>query len=159
MDRIKIGIITKPQALKGAFRVKPEFSNLKLFKKLNSIIIDNTIYPIESVTLRDTFVILKCVGVDTPESAEALRNKEVFGDVDLPESMTNNYKDWNVVVGDLTGKVIDVNNYGSKDIFTLKLNRSCMLPVIDNLILKTDENSKTIYLNQEIFEQVVVYED
>ena len=73
--------------------------------------------------------------------------------------MTNNYKDWNVVVGDLTGKVIDVNNYGSKAIFTLKLNRSCMLPVIDKLILKTDENSKTIYLNQEIFEQVVVYED
>ena len=32
MERLDLGIITKPQALKGAFRVKPNILNLKKFK-------------------------------------------------------------------------------------------------------------------------------
>ena len=34
-----IGVATKPQALKGQFRIKPEILNLKTFKKLKEVII------------------------------------------------------------------------------------------------------------------------
>ena len=34
-----------------------------------------------------------------------------------------------------------------------------MLPIIDNLIVLTDEENQTITLDREIFDQVVVYEN
>ena len=34
MDRELIGVVTKPQALKGQFRIKPQLNNLKNYKKL-----------------------------------------------------------------------------------------------------------------------------
>lgn len=159
MERIKLGIITKPQALKGAFRVKPSISNFKVFDSLNAVIIDNTMYPIENVVIRDTFVILKLVGIDSCESAEALRNREVIGDVEVDTNNTFSFVDWNASVDGLEGKIVEINNYGSSDIMSIKFDRPCMLPVIEGLITKVDKNTRTIYLNKDIFEQVVVYED
>ena len=37
MERILVGVATKPQALKGQFRIKPEILNMKEFKKFNSV--------------------------------------------------------------------------------------------------------------------------
>ena len=64
MERIRIGIITKPQALKGEFRVKPEILNVKKLKKLTSVFIDNKELKVEKVTLRDTFVIFKIESIE-----------------------------------------------------------------------------------------------
>lgn len=159
MERIKVGTITKPQALKGAFRLKPSILNLKKFKKLKEIFVNNSPYEIEEVSLRDTFVILKVKGIDTCESAEALRNKDVFADMEVENSTAFDMVGWNVCVDSLRGRVIDVNNYGSKDILSLDIGKKCMIPVIDGLIERSEINTQTIYLNNEIFEQVVVYED
>ena len=74
MERIRIGIITKPQALKGEFRLKPDLLNLKEYKILSSVFIDNKEYIVERVSLRDAFVILKVKGVERCEDAELLRN-------------------------------------------------------------------------------------
>ena len=41
MERKCIGVITKPQALKGEFRVKPSLLNLKKYKKLESVFIND----------------------------------------------------------------------------------------------------------------------
>lgn len=159
MERIKVGTITKPQALKGAFRLKPSILNLKKFKKLKEIFVNNSPYEIEEVSLRDTFVILKVKGIDTCESAEALRNKDVFADMEVENNTSFDMVGWNVCVSSLRGRVIDVNNYGSKDILSLDIGKKCMMPVIDGLIERSEINTQTIYLNNEIFEQVVVYED
>ena len=78
MEKVKIGVVTKPQALKGAFRVKPEILNLKKLKKLHEIFVDNKSYTVESVTLRDTFAIFKVQDIDTCEQAENMRNKTVL---------------------------------------------------------------------------------
>lgn len=159
MEKVKIGIITKPQALKGAFRVKPNILNFKKIKKLHEIFIDSISYEIESVSIRDTFVILKVKGIETPESAEKLRNKEIWGEIEIESNNSFDLENWKVIIGDASGVIIDINNYGSKDILTLQLKNRCMLPLLDELVLEKDENTKTIYLNKEIFEQVVVYED
>lgn len=159
MEKVKIGVITKPQALKGAFRVKPNILDFKKLKKLQEVYIDNAKFEVESVIIRDTFVIFKVHGIDTPESAESLRNKDILAEMEVEYDNSFDLLGWNVVLDKQSGKVLDVNNYGSKDILSLELDKKCMLPVIDGLILKSDENTKTIYLNKEIFEQVVVYED
>lgn len=159
MERVKIGTITKPQALKGAFRVKPNILNMKKFKKIGMVYIDNTQYEVESAVIRETFVILKVKGIDSCESAETMRNKDIFAEIEVEKDNSFDLVGWSVVVGDTLGKVLDVNNYGSKDILSLKLDKNCMIPLIDGVILNSDDKTQTIYLNKEIFEQVVVYED
>lgn len=159
MERVNLGTVTKPQALKGAFRVKPNILDKKLFKKLNIVYINNASYKIESVVLRDTFLILKVEGIDSCEQAETLRNVNVFGDIEIETSNNFEFVGFVALVGEQVGKVERVDNFGSKDILTISFEKSCMVPVIDGLIENVDVQNKTIEFNQEIFEQVAVYED
>lgn len=160
MERNCIGLITKPQALKGEFRVKPYLLNLKEYKKIKIVYIQNKEYNVEKVTLRDTFVIFKLEGIDTCEQAEVLRNIEIFADLELDFEDNLNLKNFIVKLNEEElGTIIDINNYGSKDIVSVKGARNFMFPIIDDLIVTIDENSKVIELSEELFEQVVVYED
>ena len=99
MERVNLGTITKPQALKGSFRVKPNILDKRLFKKLSTVYIDNVAYKIESVVLRDTFLILKVEGIDTCEQAEKLRNVSVVGDIEIETSNNFELVDFQVLVG------------------------------------------------------------
>ena len=160
MEQVLVGIITKPQALKGEFRVKPEILNMKQFKKFDSVYINKKEYKIEKVTLRDSFVILKVEGIDRCEDAETLRNSQVFAEMEVDTEDTFDLVGFEVIVdNESIGKINDINNYGSKDIISVKSNNPCMLPLIDDLIVEIDESNKTVILDKELFEQVVVYEN
>lgn len=155
-------MVTKPQALKGEFRVKPELLNLNQYKNFEKVYIANKEYFTEKVTLRDTFVILKVSEINSCEEAEMLRNKEVFADMEIE----NNGEDNSLYIGyilklenTLIGKISDVNNYGSKDVLSFIGDRNGMMPIIDGLFADIDNDNKVITLNKEIFEQIVVYED
>ena len=159
MEKILVGKVTKPQALKGEFRIKPEIIDFKAFKKFEVITIGNKEYCVEHVSIRPAFVIVKVKGVDTCEEAENLRNSDVFAELEIEESDTFSYTGFTCFVETEIGKVIDVNNFGSTDILTIKGNTEIMLPVIDNLISKVDIDKQEIYFNKEIFSQVASYED
>jgi 16S rRNA processing protein RimM len=156
-----VGVATKPQALKGQFRIKPEILNLKEFKRFNSLTIDNKEYDIEAVTLRDTFVIVKLKGIDTCEQAESFRNKKVFAEMEVV--VEDNFDIINFAVeldGEAIGKVTEINNYGSKDICTISTNNGdILLPLIDNLIVSIDEEKLVVIMDKNIFAEVAVYEN
>lgn len=160
MSWSKIGVVTKPQALKGQFRLKPSLLNMKTYKKINVVKINERIFNVESVALRDVFAIFKLEGIDTCEQAENLRNQEVFAEVEIDTQEHFDLVDFTVVIDNLEfGVIKSVDNFGSKDILSVSGKRSFMIPVIDGLIVSTNENNKTITFNSNIFEQVVVYED
>jgi 16S rRNA processing protein RimM len=160
MERISIGIITKPQALKGEFRIKPSLLNLKEYKKLKNVFIENKEYNVENVSLRDTFVVMKIDGVNSCNDAELFRNKEIFADIEIKYEESFDLKGYQVFVGDKQlGVVTDINNYGSKDILSIKGEHSIMLPVIDGLISQVFDDDKKVIIDANIFEQVAVYED
>ena len=160
MEKVLVGIITKPQALKGEFRVKPEILNLKQFKKFSTVTIKNHEYKVEKVTLRDSFVILKIEGINKCEDAELLRNVQVYAEMEVDTEDSFDLVGFSVIVSDDNiGEVIDVNNYGTKDIVSVKSKNPFMLPLIDDLIIEIDEENKKVILDKEIFEQVVVYEN
>ena len=160
MERNQIGIITKPQALKGDFRVKPSLLNLKYYKSFKIVYIDNTAYEVEKVTLRDTFVIFKVKGIDSCEVAETYRNKAIFADMEVVEKDEGDYIDYTVVVnGQEIGTIIEINNYGSKDIWSIEGDNDVMLPYVDNIIVSKDDDNKVLTLDKEIFNQVAVYEN
>ena len=160
MERNQIGIITKPQALKGDFRVKPSLLNLKYYKSFKVVYIDNISYEVEKVTLRDTFVIFKVKGIDSCEMAEKYRNKSIYADMEVVEKDDNDYMDYVVMVGDKeVGKITEINNYGSKDIWSIEGEENIMLPYVDNLVESKDDEKKILTLKEEIFNQVAVYEN
>ena len=156
-----VGVATKPQALKGQFRIKPEILNLKEFKKFDYLTIDNKEYSVEAVTLRDTFVIVKLEGIDTCEQAETFRNKKVFAEMDVKVEDNFDINNFEVEIdGEIIGKVTDINNFGSKDICTITTsNGDIMLPIIDNLIINTNEDKLVVVMDKNIFTEVAVYED
>ena len=156
-----VGVTTKPQALKGQFRIKPEILNLKEFKRFNFLTIDNKEYEIEAVTLRDTFVIVKLKGIDTCEQAESFRNKKVFAEMEVVVEDNFDIIGFAVEInGEVIGKVTEINNYGSKDICTISTNNGdIMLPLIDNLIVSVNEEKLVVVMDKNIFAEVAVYEN
>jgi len=162
MERICRGVATKPQALKGEFRVKPNLLNLNNYKKLNAIFIDNKEYSVDKVIIRDTFVIFKVKDINSCEEAETIRNKEIYADMELGDKSEDNstYISYNLLIdGKSFATIKDVNNFGSKDIVSFVGEKSGMFPVIDGLFINVNNDNKTVELNKELLEQVVVYED
>ena len=105
-------------------------------------------------------MILKVKGIDTCESAELLRQKEIYAEMEIDSDDSFDLVGFRVfVAGKCVGEIIDINNYGSKDIISVKSNHSCMLPVVDNLIVETNDAEKYIVLDNDIFNKVVVYEN
>lgn len=156
-----VGVATKPQALKGQFRIKPEILNLKEFKKFTHLTIDNKEYKVEAVTLRDTFIIVKLEGVDTCEQAETFRNKKVYTEMEVEVEDNFDLMNFEVEVdGEIIGKIVDINNYGSKDICSIKTKTGgVMLPLIDELIVSIDEEKQIVVMDKNTFAEVAVYED
>ena len=160
MERELIGVVTKPQALKGQFRVKPVLNNLKLYKNIAKVEIDNREYEVESVSLRDAVVVFKLVGIDSCNDAENLRNKDVFASIAYVLESGNDLTGYEVLVNEiLIGKIVAINNYGAKDILSISGKNEVMLPLIDGLIESQDNEKKIVVLSKNIFEQVAVYED
>ena len=159
MERKLIGTITKPQALKGEFRLKPTLLNLKKYKKLTEVYINNTTCVVESVSLRDTFVVMKLKGIDNCNDAEKLRNTDIYANIEDNAEQSLDLLNYIVVsAGQELGVIVDINNYGSKDIISVSGQRNLMFPLVDGLVEKIAEDRK-IYLNVEILDQVAVYED
>jgi len=126
---------------------------------LQTITIDGRDYVVEKVTLRDSFVIFKIENINTCEQAEALRNKKVYAEMDNAGNTDDSVLGFDVLLeGDIIGNIKDVNNYGATDVLTVVGERKFMMPYIPGLA-KVDKDARSLTLNKEIFEQVVVYED
>ena len=155
-----IGVATKPQALKGQFRIKPIILNLKKFKKINFVTIDNKEYEVEGVSLRDTFVIVKLKGVDSCEQAETFRNKQIFADMEVEVETSYDLKGYRACLDGIEiGTITDVNNFGSKDVLSISGKRSILVPNVDGLIVSFDEVERLVEIDKNIFDTVAVYED
>ena len=160
MEKELIGVVTKPQALKGQFRVKPALNNLKLYKNIAKVEIDGKEYDVESVSLRDAFVVFKIAGIDNCNDAENLRNKDVYSEIAYVLESGNDITGYSVQVdGNEIGKIVAINNYGAKDILSISGSNEIMLPLIDGLVESQDNEKKIVVLSKNIFEQVAVYED
>ena len=160
MSREFIGVVTKPQALKGQFRIKPQLSNFKTYKKIKEVFIGNISYEVEAISLRDTIVVFKLKGIDSCEQAEALRNKDVYADIEVKVETHFDLEGYLVMInGEILGTIQSVNNYGATDIISISGKSEIMLPMIDGLVSNVNEEDKTIFLNKNIFEQVAVYEN
>ena len=156
---LEIGQIVNTFGIKGQVKIVPFTDDITRFDELKEIYVEKKnelkLFQIEQVNYKKNMVILKLKGIETVEEAEKLRNcylkidrkdakklpKDTYFIVDLLG--LDVYTD----EGNLLGKVDDVNNAGSSDIYVVKdeLGKQILLPAIKDVLKEVDlENKKII---------------
>lgn len=156
---LEIGQIVNTFGIKGMIKVKPFTDDIKRFDDLEKVYVEknNTKieYEIEEVKYHKDMVLIKFKSIDTVEQAEKLRNSYLKVSRDSVEDLEEDryyivdligidvYTDENI----LLGKLEDIFNTGSNDIYVVKneLGKQILLPAISDVIKQIDmENKKMI---------------
>ena len=156
---LEIGQIVNTFGIKGQVKIVPFTDDITRFDELKEIYVEKKnelkLFQIEQVNYKKNMVILKLKGIETVEEAEKLRNcylkidrkdakklpKDTYFIVDLLG--LNVYTD----EGKLLGKVDDIYNARSSDIYVVKdeLGKQILLPAIKDVLKEVDlENQKII---------------
>ena len=159
----EVGIITKPQGLKGHFRVRINYSNFSMLSELKEVIIDGNKFEIEKITHRDGFEIFKVKGIEIIDVAENLRNKTIFAEVSARKTLDKDeFYIRDLVGSDVSvdekeiGKIENILTYGSADIFVVKKDgKETLIPFVKGLVKEFDINGKILKLNKNKFEEIV----
>ena len=156
---LEIGQIVNTFGIKGIVKIRPFTDDIRRFDKLETIYIENKKsrkeYEVEEVKYHKNMVLMKLKGVNTIEEAELLRQSYLLVDREKEEPLEEGvyyivdllglevYTD----EGQLLGKVEDIFNTGSNDIYVVKneLGKQILLPAIDDVLKEIDmENRKVI---------------
>lgn len=159
MDKyFEIGQIVNTNGLKGFVKVKPFTDDIKEFETFETIYVQKKTelieFKIESVRYAKNMVLLKLKGIDDIDSAEALRNLYIkVSREQLPELQENSYYIVDLlecevvtVEGECLGKMDDVFNTGSNDIYVVKNGegKQILLPAIKEVIKNVDIPNRKI---------------
>lgn len=156
---LEIGQIVNTFGIKGQVKIVPFTDDITRYDKLKEIYVEKKnelkLFQIEQVNYKKNMVILKLKGIETVEEAEKLRN--CYLKIDRKDAKKLS-KDTYFIVdllgldvytdeGKLLGKVDDIYNAGSSDIYVIKdeLGKQILLPAIKDVLKEVDlENQKII---------------
>ena len=149
---LEIGQIVNTFGIKGMVKIKPFTDDINRFDKLKKIYIKNKDgkkeYQIQEVKYHKNMVLMKLEGIDTPERADLLRQSYLLVDRADEEPLEEGvyyivdllglevYTDDNK----LLGKVDDIFNTGSNDIYVVKdeMGKQILLPGIPDVLKNVD---------------------
>ncbi|MCI8272469.1 MAG: 16S rRNA processing protein RimM [Clostridia bacterium] len=158
-ERLEVGQIVNTFGIKGEVKVVPFTDDITRFDDLKEIYVKSKktekLYKIEGVRYHKNMVLLKLEGIQNPEQAELLKN--TFLEIDRKDAIPLEEGTYFIVdllglevyteEGRLLGKVEDIYNTGSNDIYVVKdeLGKQVLLPGIEEVIKEVDlENSKIV---------------
>lgn len=162
MALTEIGVITRPQGLKGHFRVRA-YSNFSFDIKF--VIIKNKEYTVDKITDRKTFLIFKLSELNFIDDIEGLRNEVIYANIEKKPLEKGEY-----YIDDLIGaKVIadnkdlgvvkNVYQWGAADVFEIedaKTNKSFMFPFARDVLLSFDKENKVLTLDNNILQEIKI---
>ena len=158
---LELGQIVNTFGIRGQVKVKPFTDDIKKFDTFKEIFVEKKnqlqLFQIEKVNYSKGMVILKLKGIETPEQAETLRNCYIKMDrknaKKLPEGTyyiadligLDVYSD----DGKLLGKLDDIFNTGSNDIYVVKdeLGKQILLPAISDVVKDINLEEKKIIVH------------
>ena len=157
MNKIEIGMLTKPQGLKGEFRVKHKMEAIKVFFDLKQVEINRVTYDVLKVVDRGGFFILKTKQLTDINQIEPLRTAKVYAYVseEVANDVNHNLGYKVVADGVELGTIVDVNNYGSTDVYFLGNGQS--FAAIPNLIERIDDENKVMYVDSNLIKEVILW--
>lgn len=167
-QNLKIGLIVKPQGIRGEVKVQPLTDDINRFNNLKEVIIDEKTYRVLSVTIGGGVVFLSLSGICDRNTAETFRGKFLCVDrehaIPLEKGRyfivdvlgcTVEYED-----GVAVGEVIDLFS-ARTDIFTLKCDngRIMRFPFLNDVVKNVDVLNRKITVDRKRLAEVSCYED
>ncbi|MBQ2937694.1 MAG: 16S rRNA processing protein RimM [Clostridia bacterium] len=158
---LEIGQIVNTFGIKGMVKIKPFTDDITRFDDLKKVYVETKKnkkqYEIEEVKYHKDMVLIKFKGIDKIEDAELLRNSYLKVDrKDEPELEEGTYYIVDLLgldvysdEGNLLGKLDDIFNNGSTDIYVVKdeLGKQLLLPAISDVIKEINLEEKKIVVH------------
>lgn len=157
MQKLEIGQIVNTFGIKGFVKVKPFTDDISRFDYLKNVYIKEKQYEIEDVKYHKDMVLLKFKGIDKIEDAESLRNSYLEinredGNLEEGAYYIVDLLGLDIITdtGKVLGKLDDIYNTGSNDIYVVKdeLGKQLLLPAIKDVIkeINLEEKKITVHL-------------
>lgn len=157
--RLEVGQIVNTFGIKGFVKIYPYVDDIKRFDKLKNVYViskkEEKLLEIEEVKYQKNMVLAKFKGIDNVETAEKMRQSYV--EIDRKDAIPLEEGQYFIVDllglevysddGRLLGKLNDIFNTGSNDIYEVKdeLGKQILLPGIPEVIKEVDlDNGKII---------------
>lgn len=159
-DYLEIGQIVSTHGIKGEVRLNPWCDTPEFVKKFKTLYRDdkgNNSFKVVSCRTHGNVAVLKLEGIDTVESAQALRNTVLYmkrSDVNLPEGKwfvseligcdVLDYDHNNICYGELT----DIDSGTANDIWYIKTpdGKEVLIPAIKDVVIKCDVADNKVYI-------------
>lgn len=158
---LEVGQIINTFGIKGFVKVYPYTDDIKRFDDLKKVYIKNKLekkeLEIQEVKYHKNMVLIKFKDIDKLEDAESLRGHYIL--IDRKDSKPLDEDTYFIVdllglevytdEGKLLGKLDDIFNTGSNDIYVVKneLGKQLLLPAIKDVIKEIDIKNKKIIVH------------
>lgn len=164
----KIGLIVKPQGIKGEVKVMPLTDSTTRFKGLKEVLIDGVNHKILGAKIAPDSVILSISGIADRNTAETFRGKFLV----VPRSEAVELKEGEFFIADIigctlftddgntVGEIIDVTS-AKTDYFTVKLvnGKIMRFPFLKELLVSADMEKGEMVVKAKRLGEVACYED
>ncbi|MCL4466660.1 MAG: ribosome maturation factor RimM [Chloroflexi bacterium] len=148
-DFLAVGEIAAPHGVRGYFRVRILTDFPQRFKKLRQVYLgeEHRSCEVQAVRVLPDRVLMKIVGVDTPEAARPLGGQLVYVPVADAMPLGEGEYYWYQIIGlevwtqsgQHLGKVTDILATGSNDVYIVQGDgREVLVPAIEDVIAEVD---------------------
>jgi 16S rRNA processing protein RimM len=151
---LTVGQIINTHGIKGEIKVYPLTDDIRRFRKLKTVYIDGIEREISWCKLQVDKVILKIVGIESPEEAYKYRNKYI----QVKRENAADLEEDRYFVADIIGcKVVDENGKefgnvfdviftGSNEVYWVKGEEEILIPALKSVVAKMDIENKLIVI-------------
>ena len=164
---LNIGVIVKPQGIKGQLKVMPYTDDINRFKTLKEVIIEDKTYKVTGAIIAPPAVLLSLFGVTDRNVAETFRGKDLYiqrKDAVMPSE--NRYFIVDLIDcvvclenGEEVGVITDITQ-AKTDIVTVDCKGKIMrFPFLQDVVVSVDVESKKFIVNEKRLKEISVYED
>ena len=145
---IEAGEIVTTHGVKGEVKVLPWVDAPDVLCEFDRCRIDGVEYTIEQCRVQKTCNLVKLSGVDTMETAQAMRGKvmELYReDIDDDVIFAAELIGMQVLCdGAELGKIVDVLDYPGNSVYVVKGKHEYMIPAVKEFILSTDMDANVM---------------
>ena len=157
-EYLEIGKVNNTHGLKGEVKLEMWCDGIEYIKQLKTVYLDDKgskALTLVSARPQKNIALLKFAEISSIEQAEELKNKVVFcnrndakideGAYYLSDIIGCNMID--IESGREYGKIVDIMNYGSSDIYDVVMNKKhYLIPAIPDVVQKIDTENKIVLI-------------
>lgn len=165
MDKVELGKIVKLHGYLGGVKVRTIYDkdfNIKSIKKVYDKAENE--YEVERIFQTKDGVVIQMKNVGLEQAKTMIGNsvfidREVVGEKILIEDLKGSVV--KLENEKLVGKIVDVQDYGSAEVFFVKTEKGTelMFPNVKNLIVNFDVKNKILVVNESKLKEVSDYEN